>query len=116
MTGSPIASSSIQPVQTLPAPSPRTAGTTGRRPVQTPPARTRVQTVQRPVGLNAVFIQFQGARWYAAGPAIEYSANRFTRIGEHRGFNVYQENGKPGLIYLSLLNGGAGMVAPYKTR
>ena len=84
--------------------------------VQTPPTRTRVQTVQRPVGVNAVFIQFQGARWYAVGPAVEFSADRFTRIGEHRGFTVYEEKGKPGTIYLSMLNGGAGLIAPYKTR
>jgi hypothetical protein len=115
MTGSPIGSSTIQPVPSLPPPASPTAGTTGRV-VQTPPARTRVQTVQRPVGINAVFIQFQGARWYAAGPAVEFSADRFTRIGEHRGFNVYEEKGRPGTIYLSLLNGGAGLIAPYKTR
>ena len=101
----------------------RVAAASGPRPrparvdvvVQTAPARTRIQTVQRPVGINAVFIQFQGARWYAAGPAVEFSADRFTRIGEHRGFNVFEERGKPGTIYLSLLNGGAGLIAPYKT-
>jgi hypothetical protein len=113
LTGRPATVSTVQPVSALPA---STAGTTGRLPVQTRPARTRVQTVQRPVGLNSVFIQFQGARWYAAGPAVEFSANRFTRIGEHRGFTVYQDKGKPGLIYLSLLTGGGGLVAPYKSR
>ena len=114
MTGRPVTASTIQPVPALP-PGRTVAGTTGRLPVQTAPARTRVQTVQRPVGLNSVFIQFQGARWYAAGPAVEFSADKFTRIGEHRGFTVFQEKGKPGFIYLSLLNSG-GLVAPYKTR
>jgi len=115
MTTSPVGPPTMQPVALLPPPVPATAGTSGRV-VQTAPARTRIQTVQRPVGINAVFIQFQGARWYAAGPAVEFSADRFTRIGEHRGFNVFEERGKPGTIYLSLLNGGAGLIAPYKTR
>jgi len=115
LTGGPVVSPAVQPVPTLPPSASLTTGTTGRT-EQAPSARTRVQTVQRPVGLNAVFIQFQGARWYAAGPAVEFSADRFTRIGEHRGFNVYEGKGQPGTIYLSLLNGGAGLVAPYKTR
>ncbi len=114
-TASPAGSSTIQSAPSLPPPASAVVGTTGRV-VQTPPARTRVQTVQRPVGVNAVFIQFQGARWYAVGPAVEFSADRFTPIGEHRGFNVFEEKGKPGTIYLSLLNGGAGLIAPYKTR
>jgi hypothetical protein len=75
-----------------------------------------VQTVQRPVGLNSVFILFQGARWHAAGPAVEFSTDRFVRIGEHGGFPVYREEGQTGTIYLSLLDGNAGMVAPYKSR
>ena len=113
-TGTPAAPTAIQAVPALPA---AAAGTSGRRvTVRTPPARTRVQTVQRPTGLNAVYIQFKGERWYAAGPAVELAADRFTRIGEHGGFAVYEEKGRPGLIYLSLLNGGGGLVAPYKTR
>jgi hypothetical protein len=80
------------------------------------PVRTRIQTAQRPVGLNTVFVDFQDARWFAAGPAVAFTAGRFTRIGEHRGFDVYQENGRPGTIYLSLLDGAAGLLAPYKRR
>lgn len=80
------------------------------------PARTRIQTVQRPVGLNTVFVQFEGGRYLSAGPAVEYSPTRFSQIGEHKGFPVYQENGKPGVIYLSLLPGAPGLIAPYKAR
>ena len=83
------------------------------------PARsipTRIQTARRPVGLNTVFVDFQDARWFASGPAVEYSATRFTRIGEHRGFDVYQESARPGTIYLSLLEGAPGLLAPYRRR
>ena len=91
-------------------------GTTGTQLMQAAPARTRIQTVQRPVGLNTVFVQFQGGRYFSAGPAVEYSPTRFSQIGEDRGFPVYQENGKPGVIYLSLLPGTPGLIAPYKAR
>ncbi len=115
----------------VPAPAPLSSTETAAAPAVTPlavgtsgvladspllPARTRIQTVQRPVGLNTVFVEFQNARWFAAGPAVEYAPNRFTRIGEHRGFDVYQESGQPGTIYLSLLDGAPGLLAPYKSR
>jgi hypothetical protein len=80
------------------------------------PARTRIQTLRRPVGLNSVFVDFQNARWFAAGPAVEFVPDRFTRVGEHQGFAVYQESGKTGTIYLSLLDGAPGLLAPYKSR
>ena len=63
-----------------------------------------------------VFVDFQNARWFAAGTTVEYTPSRFTRIGEHRGFDVYQESGRPGTIYLSLLDGAPGLLAPYKSR
>jgi hypothetical protein len=139
----PTAASSLQSPQ--PAPLPIPVGTTGFAPAAAPasptetaaapaatpvpvgtsggladppllPARTLIQTVQRPVGLNAVFVDFQNARWFAAGTAVEYTPNRFTRIGEHRGFDVYQEGGQPGTIYLSLLGGAPGLLAPYRRR
>lgn len=114
-TGVPIGTTGFIPAEPAPEPPaavPEPVGTAG--PLS--PARTRIQTVQRPVGLNTVFIDFQGARWFSAGPAVEYSADRFTPIGEHRGFAVYQQKGQPGVIYLALLPGTPGLVGPYKSR
>ena len=37
--------------------------------------------------------EFQDARWFAAGPAIELPADRFTRVGSIAGSAVYAENG-----------------------
>ena len=99
-----------------PAAAPAPVGTSGVVSGAGLPARTRIQTVQRPVGLNTVFVDFQNSRWFAAGTAVEYTANRFTRVGEHRGFEVYQENGQPGTIYLSLVDGAPGLLAPYRRR
>jgi len=45
-----------------------------------------------------------------------YSPTLFRRIGEHRGFEVYQESAHPGTIYLSLVDGEPGLLAPYKRR
>ena len=116
-TGVPVGTTGFIPTEPAaepPAPAPEPVGTTG--PVMLSPARTRIQTVQRPVGLNTVFVDFQGARWFSAGPAIEYSPDRFTPIGEHLGFPVYQLKGEPGVVYLALLQGTTGLVAPYKSR
>jgi hypothetical protein len=78
------------------------------------PMRTRLETAQRPVGLNTVFVDFQNTRWFAAGATVEFTPERFTRVGEHHGFDVYQENARPDTIYLSLLDGAPGLLAPYK--
>ena len=80
------------------------------------PARTRIQTAQRPLGLNTVFVDFQNVRWFAAGGTVVYSPTLFTRIGEHRGFEVYQENAQTGTIYLSLLDGAPGLLTPYRRK
>jgi hypothetical protein len=115
-TGVPVGTTGFIPTEPAPEPPaalPEPVGTTGP---MLSPARTRIQTVQRPVGLNSVFIDFQGTRWFSAGPAVEFSADRFTPIGEHRGFPVYQQKDQPGVIYLALLPGSPGLVGPYKSR
>jgi hypothetical protein len=118
-TGVPVGTTGFIPSQPSPVPEgesrtetlPSPVGTIG--PLMTP---TRIQTIRRPVGLNAVFVEFQGTRWFSAGPAVEYVTDRFTPIGEHRGFTVYQQKGQPRVIYLALLPGAAGLVAPYRLR
>lgn len=107
----PVAAAAPEPA------APVAVGTSGR--VLMPPAlpvRTRVQTVQRPVGLNAVYLEFRDTRWFAAGPAVEFTPDRFTRVGEYRGFPVYEEKGRPGTIYVSLLSATPALVTPYRAR
>jgi hypothetical protein len=110
--GAPI-TSPAEPPAAVPAPV-GTSGVVFDAPVRAVP--TRIQTAQQPVGLNGVFVDFQDARWFAAGPTVEYAPARFTRIGDHRGFDVYQESGQPGTIYLSLLDGAPGLLVPYRRR
>ena len=116
-TGAAVGMSGFPPAPEPAGPSavPAPVGTAGTI-VPSAPAHTTIQTVQRPIGLNTVFVEFQGARWFSAGAAVPYSADRFTRIGEHLGFGVYQQSGQPGMIYVALLQGTPGMLAPYKNR
>jgi hypothetical protein len=76
---------------------------------------TVVESIPRPRGTNGVWIEFQGGRWYHDGPATSYSPDRFTRIGDYRGFPVYRDRTSnhdevwiPSVI--------SGPIAPYARR
>jgi len=121
-TGVPVGTFGVIFPTPVPAPAPALeeptpVGTTGTVVMSNPvPARTRVQTLRRPVGLNNVYIDYEGARWFGAGPAVEFSSQRFARAGEYRGFQVYKENDRQDVIYLSMIPGSPGLVTPYKRR
>ena len=111
----------LQPVPTMESSTPTAVGTTGVSAIEPAiaplgPRSARVQTVQRPVGLNSVFIEYKDTRWYAAGPAEEFSAARFTKVGEYSGFTVYQKEGQADTVYLATTRGQPALVAPYSTR
>jgi hypothetical protein len=112
--------SAEEPVSALGRAVPEPSGTMGRVAPLAPgtPAggAGTLRTAQRPVGLNGVFIQFEGARWFAAGPAVEPSPGRFARAGEHRGFPVYRQEGDPDAIYVAHVAGAPGLLVPYRTR
>lgn len=78
--------------------------------------RGALRTARRPVGLNGVFIEFEGTRWFAAGPAIELEADKFSRIGDYAGFPVYQRSGEEGVVYVPVTPAAPGLVVPYSTR
>jgi hypothetical protein len=80
------------------------------------PVATHMETVQRPVGLNGVFVQFDNARWFASGGAVELVPGRFTQIGDYRGFPVYRDQSRPDTIYVALLAGSPGLLSPYTSR
>jgi hypothetical protein len=62
--------------------------TTGRAPAAPrQPVHTRIG--DRPSGLNAIFIQFDGSRWYSTGEIIEVDPS-MTRAGEYHGFPVWR--------------------------
>jgi hypothetical protein len=78
-------------------------------------SRTRVESIPRPRSNNGIWIQFDGAKWYSDGEAVPYSADRFTKIGDYRGFPVYRaQDGKKNEIWIAVVHDGP--VAPYAKR
>jgi hypothetical protein len=64
---------------------------------------------------EGVWIDFQGTRYYSAGPSVIYDAARFQSIGDYRGFPVYREaRGGTDRIYVAVLPDGP--LAPFTKR
>ena len=79
------------------------------------PARTAVESVPRPRATDGIWIRFDGAKWYSDGEAVAYSPNRFTRIGDYRGFPVYREkDDRKDAIWVAIVPDGP--LAPYSKR
>jgi len=71
-----------------------------------------VTTVLPPTGLNAIWIEFDGRRWYGAGKSIAYDASRLNEVGAYHGFTVYTLKGDTAAktIYIPSV---PGRLAPY---
>jgi hypothetical protein len=79
------------------------------------PRRTTVETIPRPSATNGIWLDFGGARWYSAGASMSYSPDRFTMVGEYRGFPVYRDNGgTKDEIWVQVVTDGP--LAPYTKR
>jgi hypothetical protein len=74
-------------------------GTSGRTPASAPRS---VTTAVPPTGTNAIWLEFDGRRWYAAEDSIDYDAARLNEIGTYRGWTVYamKDAGEPRTIYI----------------
>ena len=42
-----------------------------------------------------IWVTFDGARWYSAGPALVYSPDRFVEVGDYQGLPVYRTDSEP---------------------
>lgn len=104
----------VASVGTSDADSVGTAGAVAPTPVSRPVGP--ITTALRPQGINGVFIQYDGRRWFSNGPAVEASPGRFERVGEYYGFAVYKEAGRDGTIYVASTGSGEGFLAPYSVR
>ena len=81
----------------------------GRSIVEAP--RGTAGSVARPVGINGVWITYQGQRWFAGGKAVRLDAS-FAAAGRYHGYPVYRRSGDE-RVYLPTAE---GMVAPYTRR
>jgi hypothetical protein len=92
---------------------PNAVGSSTRLPPRT--RRTVVETIPRPTATRGVWVEFGGARWYSDGASTSYSPERFTKVGEHRGFPVYVETaGRKDEIWVQVVT--EGPLAPYLLR
>jgi hypothetical protein len=111
------------PVGTVaPAEHPRAVGTIGTI-VTTPPRptttarsrRTIAESIPRARGTNGIWVEYNGARRYSNGTATPYSPERFTKIGEYRGFPVYRDRtSSSSQVWIEIVEGGP--LAPYQRR
>ena len=87
------------------------AGTVG---MVTTPRPTPVVTLIRPTSNDGIWIQYQGAKYVSAGPAVPFDAAQFRRVGEHGTHPVFTRGAQGDVIYLPTSR--AGVVAPYRIK
>jgi hypothetical protein len=93
---------------------PTATATTGR--VVVLPRPRPLITIARPTGVNGVFVEFENARWYSSGPAVELDS-RYTRIGEYRDFPVYaRADAKGSMIFIPVTPDAGTLLTPYSRR
>lgn len=107
----------------VPAPS-RPVGTTGTvvpssarprspAPVERRSTRAGAISVPSPRSNAGVWIEYSGARWYNAGPAVTLSTDRFASIGQYHGLPVYRDRtGHADFIYIPAVQDGP--LVPYR--
>jgi hypothetical protein len=105
-----------QPVAMTPppdsTPAPSAVGTAGRTPPRLP-----MQSFPRPTGVNDIYVDFQGARWFSTGPAVELDPSTMTAIGEHLGFTVYARGTGPAMtIFIPVTRDATKLVAGYSRK
>jgi hypothetical protein len=72
-----------------------------------------VTTVIPPSGVDGIWVNFDGTRWYAGGKAIDYDAAILEEIGTYHGWTVYRRKGDPSVIYIP---SAPGRLAGYARR
>lgn len=109
----------------IPTPEPEVSLSGGDLSVNIPPLTAltrpaRVESIPHPKGINGVWVEYEGARWYSDGPAVALATGRFSRIGEYQGFPVYRAQGGGGNeIWIAVVNSENATdvpVAPFAKR
>jgi hypothetical protein len=83
------------------------AGTTGRVVPRT------VATLVPPTGVNGIWVNYDGRRWFSAGKAIDYDPAALTEVGRYQGWSVYMRHGDRSTIYIPA---APGRLAGYTVR
>jgi hypothetical protein len=93
-----------------PAEEVRAVATTGQ-PVETRPQPSHVRIGDRPSGLNAIFIELDGSRWYSTGEIIEVDPANMTKTADYYGFPVWRAQDR-GRIFVATSKTGT-LAVPY---
>lgn len=100
---------SSRPAPAAPAVPIATSGRVARS-ASTAPPRVRRDAA------NAIFVEFDNAKWFSSGPPLTVDPRTLTRVGEWRGFPVYRDSqGKTPTIYIPIAQ-GVEALAPYSRR
>lgn len=103
----------VPDVASVPRPSESPVGTVGREPAYRP-MHTRIGG--RPSGIDAIFVEFGGRRWYSTGHSIEIDTSRMERAGDYKGFAVWRaRGGEQGQIFITTTREGS-IAVPYTSR
>jgi hypothetical protein len=79
------------------------------------PALPAPPIVPRPTSNDGVWIEHEGARWFASGAAVSFDPKRFEPAGAYRGFAVYRDTmGRDGTIFVAAVTDGP--LVPYARR
>ncbi len=101
-----------EPTARRPSEEPEPVATTGATPYPLGP----LASARKPEGLNGIYVEYQDRRWMLSGSAVELDAAQFKRIGEYRGFPVYQKGGDEQTIYVTVAHSARELLAPYSAR
>jgi len=122
----PAAVSEERPVATAGSTVPAAVGTTGASIVgtrgtaaRTSAARGKTSTAQttlQPDGNQGIWIEYEGARYFADGAAAVLSEARFTKIGDYRGFPVYRAADDTRTNRIWVTSAIDGPIAPFVKR
>jgi hypothetical protein len=88
---------SAQPTASVPSP----VGTAGRVATSVPRRPARI----RPGSPNAIYVEFDNARWFSAGTPVSLDVRSLARVGESHGFPVYAVRPGDSTIYIPIAQG-----------
>jgi hypothetical protein len=99
----------------VPAPAPAPVAAATLRSMSEPMASAKaaphiVSTLIPPAGVNGIWVNYDGHRWFLAGKAIEYDAAALAEVGTYHGWSVYSRKGDRSTIYIPTT---PGRLAPY---
>jgi hypothetical protein len=104
-----------QPAAPEPVGTTGTIATTPTRSSPAPRSPRSLDAIARARTTNGIYVEYGGARWYSSGAATSYSPERFTQIGEYRGFPVYRDRARSNdEIWIQSVTDGP--LAPYRQR